>query len=400
MRQSFGEFSDNKNPNKSQKLHMRKDSMLYKSAFTLVELLVVIAIIGVLIGLLMPAVQAARESARRMQCTNNLKQLGIALHNMHDTHNEFPSYAWQRTFPLLPSYPAFAESNSSNRIGRKNYSYITALLPFFEQQTLYAVVKENNERGLEVNGERIFVIPGSQGDGNVPWARKFEMKTLLCPSDFGKGHPGMGRTNYSGCRGDFWHNPQNGEHNRGLFGMGTHWVATFSSIEDGTSNTIAIAEVVIGDDSLFDNVLGGYAINVSDSGSGTRPGIPLACKSAGLNGQLISTYYSETGTSRLSGARWGAFEAYTIFHTVLPPNSPSCTSGPNINENRRLWSASSRHTGGVNGVMCDGSVRFISQTIDSGDPSTRPLTLGYSGESFYGVWGAMGSIAGGEVSTF
>ena len=372
--------------------------MLY-TAFTLVELLVVIAIIGVLIALLLPAVQSAREAARRMQCTNNLKQLGLALHTSHETRGEFPSYAWQRAFPVLRTYPAFAESNSSNPIGRKNYSYLTVLLPFFEQVSLYEMVRENNEQGLVgTDGTRSFIIPGSQGGGaDAPWVRKYEMKTLLCPSDFGKGHPNMGRTNYRGCRGDFWHNPQNDEHNRGLFGMGTRWVATFSSIEDGTSNTIAIAEAVIGDAALHDKVLGGYAINMADSGSGSRPGIPLACKSAALDGQLISTYYSDPDTSRLSGARWGAFEAYTIFHTVLPPNSPSCTSGPNINENRRLWSASSRHIGGVGGAMCDGSVRFISQTIDAGDPSTRPMTLDYSGESFYGVWGAMGSIAGNEV---
>jgi len=371
-----------------------------RDGFTLIELLVVVAIIGVLIALLLPAVQSAREAARRAHCSNNLKQLGLALHGMHDTHNQFPCYNFQRTFP----HPDRTVAKY-----RENYSWITPLLPHFEQNALYEMVRENNDRGLlGSDGEKRFcppffiANPHPDGMGETPWIRRYEMKTLLCPSDLGQGRPELARTNYRGCRGDLWHNPKNERHNRSLFGVGTVFVATFSTIKDGSSNTVAIAEAVIAHELILDRVLGGFAIRIAGAGNSDTPGIPFACKKTkGSLGELISDYWTPPPLSKglFIGGRWGGCEGYTIFHTILPPNSPSCGSAGDHENQRVLISASSRHLGGTNVALCDGSVRLISETIDAGDPNTRPESIDYTGKSYYGIWGAMGSISGDESTS-
>ena len=373
-------------------------------AFTLVELLVVIAIIGMLIALLLPAVQAAREAARRAQCSNNLKQLGLALHNMHDSQKQLPSHRYQRTF-TKPFQPYQADDKY-----RENHSWITPLPPYIEQTALFAMLKENNDQGLAgSDGTRRYCNPwmarnpdNDTGSGETPWMVKFQMNTLLCPSDSGRGYPTLARTNYRGNNGDIWHNPQRTPQppDRGVFSDGRFFVATFSSITDGTSNTVVIAEAVVSDSSNLSRVLGGFAININDSGDGDTPGIPQACKStAGSSGDLTSAYWDPTDGTALIGARWGGVDVFNIFHTVLPPNSPSCGRDGGHASGRRIVSASSAHSGGVNIVMCDGSGRFVTSSVDAGDSSTRPASVWHEGKSAYGVWGALGSRAGGDSVT-
>ena len=372
-------------------------------AFTLVELLVVIAIIGMLIALLLPAVQAAREAARRSQCSNNLKQLAFALHNMHDVHKQFPSYNYQRTFPN----PFQQNVSITEQRWRENHSWLTPLPPFIEQNALFAMIEENNSQGLlGSDNVRRYCNPWQvrnpntdEGTGETPWMRKYQISTFLCPSDGGQGHLDLARTNYRGNNGDFWHNPERDPrpHNRGLFSDGRFFVATFGSLIDGSSNTVAIAEAVIADASNVSKILGGFSISIGDGGSVDNTGIPSRCRSAGVSGELTSNYWgrdSDPGTA-LIGGRWAGVDVYTIFHTVLPPNSPSCGSGGDHADGRRIISASSRHSGGANTAMCDGSVRFVSQTIDTGNLDAQ-IGFGHEGRSLYGVWGAMGSREGGD----
>lgn len=345
--------------------------------FTLVELLVVIAIIGVLVGLLLPAVQAAREAARRMSCTNNLKQLGIALHNFHDTHKEFPSASHQPLF----KHPEYNDW----RDGRDRWSYLTVLLPFMEQQPAYDQLVQTH-----IGKER-------------PWHHtpllKTSIPTFLCPSDPGKDAKNtLARTSYQCNRGDQWLNWDWWE-SRGVFGNGSRIVKNFSSLTDGASNTMMVSEVKIGVQGSR-RVTEAIATNLGVQNSDP----PSNCLAeVGPDGYFVGDVQ---GWDWQTGWRWSdAIVPYTLWYPMLPPNGPSCG---NNGESWAMITASSHHTGGVNVLFGDGSIHFISETIDAGDPTltvfdspyppsdpNRPQD--YTGPSLYGVWGALGSAAGGEA---
>jgi prepilin-type N-terminal cleavage/methylation domain-containing protein/prepilin-type processing-associated H-X9-DG protein len=339
-----------------------------RRAFTLVELLVVIAIIGILIALLLPAVQAAREAARRSQCTNHLKQLGLALHNYHDTFNCF-------TFRQGGTSQATADYNWERRSG-----YV-GLLPFIEQTPLYQKIASP----LTENGKTYNAWGPCTWDGSyTPWQASID--TLQCPSDPQGVTPSgqMGRTNYRFSVGDTIYESTHKESNRGLFAY--RKVSRFRDIIDGTSNTIAMSERAVGS-GLGQKLIAGVATDIS--GMNTNPTICLDTR--GTNGQ----YKSGIATTTWSGGRWcDGVLVYTGFNTVLPPNSPSCMLQGNWDGHWGIFAPSSYHPGGVNGVMADGSVRFFSETINTGSLAASEVT---SGRSPYGVWGAMGSKDGGET---
>src|SRR6185437_2593472 len=333
-----------------------------REAFTLVELLVVIAIIGILIALLLPAVQAAREAARRSQCNNNIKQLVLAMQNYHDVNRAIPC--------------RLTGTAVSQRI-----SAFVEMLPFYEQQALFTTV--NSTLGTYPPG------------GGVPWDTNYQpwtmpIPSLICPSEAGQAMApagAIGRANYCVSLGDCM-GPGN-QYNalaanpRGIFGSNSH--ITFAQITDGTSNTAAFSERVIGTSAV--SVKGGTAYNIA--GVMTNPSTCLAT-ATGLY------YNSGVSTAQWAGQRWpdGAM-FYTGFNTVLPPNSPSCCV-TNWDGDSGIASASSNHTGGVLVGMADGSVRFVSDGINAvlltvSDPQ--------AGISPYGVWGAMGSKNGGEAQS-
>ncbi len=356
--------------------------------FTLVELLVVIAIIGVLVSLLLPAVQAAREAARRMQCGNNLRQLGLALHNYHDTHGTFP-YRQGGTGQAVP-----AEGGPGN--GNAGGGFIV-LLPFFEQGPLY---------------DRI----AADGFGPRPWDANYApwqvgINTLVCPSDqapvtihdawYGNHE---GRTNYNFCGGDWI--PESGydpadRAPRGMFGFRTR--TRIQDVHDGTSNTIMLSERAFSQEpgQKIGNVAIGFSI------AGLRENPSSCFSSVAGSGQ----YYTMPFTRRV-GLSWANGNPYFSGHnTILPPNSPSCAPSAWAG-NGGLLPPNSRHPGGVNIVLADGALRFVSETIDAGNLTLpAPLTGGapdgggshgfYTearfGASPYGVWGALGSRSGGEV---
>ena len=378
---------------------MKKNDSSVKSVFgfTLVELLVVIAIIGMLIALLLPAVQAAREAARRSQCTNKIKQLALACHNYHSAHNVLP-----------PGSSPFANTSSSYDRMRKNA--FVCVLPFIEQEVLY-----NTFIGTYGTS--------SPGDNNEVWNASLD--ALHCPSDRNTRRlPNeRGRTSYRMCTGDWTDEPGRGASGiinpRGVFvtcgratdrNLPVH--RTLTSIADGTSNTIMFSEAAIGDGDGGNTGIANTAKPPLHGGVAwyNTPGIPQCNNSPASTAADFSTCrsykdgnsYSAAGMAytvrmNLMGYRWGDAAAwYSCFSTILPPNSPSCNHGNNGDERHpMLISASSYHSGGVVCGLADGATRFISATVDATLTATDDRCVD-GGKSPFGIWGALGSIEGGE----
>ncbi|MCI0463212.1 MAG: DUF1559 domain-containing protein [Gemmataceae bacterium] len=309
---------------------------LSRRAFTLIELLVVIAIIAVLIGLLLPAVQKVREAANRLKCQNNLKQWGLAMHNYHDVNVRLP---WGST---------------NNSATTRRQTYVMYLWPYFEQDNLgrrqdYRIEFYNSPGTIH------FTLNGTCGQ-RVP--------LYLCPSDNGQIDQNVGR--YQRTRGNYMVNWGNALYDDRRAAPATTAVAqnfgpfyhtggirsnpgkvTLQNITDGTSNTLLMSESLI-------------ARVASDN-------------------DWRGDIHNDDGVFR--------------FHTVVTPNS----SAPDLISSRTFFrvdpdplmpvalgfpqraAARSRHAGGVNAAMCDGSVRFVSNNIA------------------LATWQAMGSMAGGEV---
>jgi prepilin-type N-terminal cleavage/methylation domain-containing protein len=365
---------------------MNRSHFRRNSGFTLVELLVVIAIIGVLVGLLLPAVQAAREAARRMQCSNNKKQLGLAMHNYHSAYNQFPAGAVR--------FQGYSGGNTSPVSGAM------FLMPFIEMSNLY----EQFEQDAKV------AAPGS-----VPWNSPTlqaagPQAAFICPSAAGGDTPafnGISKCLYVFSVGDeLWHNgrtdAQEGSttargDNRSMFlpALEASMRATkrsFRDILDGTSNTIAMSEVagppreqarVRGDVASFNGIY-----------TGGRS-VPGPCMNAPRVVANDRQYLNGADVWRgliLGDGR----TANNKFTTTLPPNAPSCAYGGG-NDSWGTFAPSSEHQGGVQTLMFDGAVRFITDSIDSGNINAPSVT---SGESPYGIWGAMGSPQGSETASY
>ncbi|MDR1963766.1 MAG: DUF1559 domain-containing protein [Planctomycetaceae bacterium] len=349
----------------------------------------VISIIGVLIALLLPAVQAAREAARRSQCLNQIKQIALALHNYHDAH---------KTLPAGRSGPYGPYSLSG---GRDRFSTFIALLPFYEQQALYS--RFTSEDIATANGGTA-IEP--QKDSGLPPEHPCaqQIKMLLCPSDTGniKSADESGRTNYRFCDGDRAVN-SGWQAARGAFGANIF--NDIGCITDGTSNTLILSERCFSKEGR--EIKHGTAVNVgttvfTDTANGNvKAGGAKACLDLGnlsANEYVSSaTVWPDSGRSYVDG-----YPFATGFTTVLPPNSPSCsnfsgTSGTGSGTGAAsIMAPSSRHSGGVNAAMADGSGKFIAQTIDAGDNTAAALQENPGKHSPYGVWGAIGSRNGKE----
>ncbi len=357
-----------------------------KSGFTLVELLVVIAIIGILIALLLPAVQAAREAARRSQCTNNLKQLGLANHNYHDVHKTFPfgkggTGTGNAAGPCISTAP-------TNNCGR--VSGFIPLLPYIEQKPMYDQIQA---------GDGVNALPGGPVGWNRGWAGwSVAPAALNCPSDpTPYGLVTTAQNNYAFSYGDGVVGlPGNTTWSRGLYAVFTTF--SFADIRDGSSNTVMMSERLKGDRGLWNVAAGELESKLGTAIVPTVNTSPITCRS------VVAGQYWAAGTQVKVrfGTLWTDGQPERVgFNTVLPPNSPGCASDANPNadsgysSNGLIIPPASRHPGGVNVLMADASVRFISETIDSGNLAAAPPT-GPSGASPYGVWGALGSKAGGE----
>lgn len=322
-----------------------------RKAFTLIELLVVIAIIAILIALLLPAVQQAREAARRTECKNKLKQLGLALHNYHDVYGMFTH---------LRGGPDKARGG--------DFSGLIGLMPYFDQAPAYNTI-EFTAGGIK--------HPWDGSD--AAWSLQLDM--LLCPSDsIVNKRNGVGLSSYKFCVGTSIRENYDRETN-GLFMFSHRGYRGIRDIKDGSSNTIAMAERGLGS-GPNNSVIGHTARGIG--GIDTNPSACLAT----ATGEVYVGGTSISGWD--AGTLWPfGHPHWTAVTTVLPPNSPSCYAGGGDNPSNQwgIFTPSSRHEGGVQVLLGDGSVRFISENIDTGNLTTANL----------GVWGALGTIQGGEV---
>jgi prepilin-type N-terminal cleavage/methylation domain-containing protein/prepilin-type processing-associated H-X9-DG protein len=309
-----------------------------RHAFTLVELLVVIAIIGILIALLLPAVQAAREAARRSQCANNLKQLGLALHNHHDTYKKFPpagrNYGWCSTPPPATTPP----------LQILNHNGLLYLLPYIEQTALHQGLNLDEATANHLRGTT--AVPPSNGvlagnaltNGNAAIVSQ-RVGTFLCPSDPGQplhattgvysigvsSGPAGYKTNYDFCVSssytcDSWKNTPNSQ--RRIFGENSD--ANTGSVLDGTSNTVAMAEATL-DIRNGTRAAWGYR-------GWVQVGIDIAATT------LNNFYYTSPASVPLD-YKYGRLGNWS-------------------------W-AGSLHPGGAQVAMADGSVRFLRQTTST-----------------------------------
>ncbi len=365
-----------------------------RTAFTLVELLVVIAIIGVLVGLLLPAVQAAREAARRMSCSNNFKQLGLALHNYHSAYKNLPMQKGGTSGPGL-----------TNK-GRQ--SAFPGLTPFMEQQAVWEQI--SNPWHHAASG---ITYPPM---GPPHWIDQYQpfntqIPTLLCPSDPGsEGITPQGKTNYGFSMGDsFWNinkfnkNGSNRDQHRGVFVSTKH--TRFRDILDGLSNTIAMGEMVRSQGSrevIADVAYRGHgntaARNNPKADGWDRFIDPERPQFYDASTNL--TYDADSGRTR--GNNWVSGDAiFTGVTTVFPPNAPSYQRGANPSGNGGIFTMASRHTGGCHMLLADGAVKFVTASIDTGNLNSRPV--GVTGgpapgtKSPYGLWGALGSRGAKET---
>jgi prepilin-type N-terminal cleavage/methylation domain-containing protein/prepilin-type processing-associated H-X9-DG protein len=305
-----------------------------RPAFTLIELLVVIAIIAVLVGLLLPAVQKVRAAAARMSCQNNLKQIGLALHNYHASNDRFPP-GRGTPFPLVFSTHAY-------------------LLPYVEQ--------ENLQRLIDFNSPPLN-FSGPPTDGPNFLAASTRISFFLCPSDSYQQVPGspFAATNYVANTGSGTVDYGNLSLGDGVFFHDSKIAVVH--ITDGSSNTAAFSETLLGNGTASTGPTPIDPRREVEEVPG--PGNPTA-------GQ--GTFSGQRGAKWING-HYGD----TLYNHYYLPNAPEWDLG-NGWHNKGLTAARSQHTHGVNVLFCDGSVRFVSDSIAL--PTWRALSTRSGGEAF------------------
>jgi len=340
----------------------------FQRAFTVLELLVVIGVMALLVAILMPAIQHAREAARRATCRNNLKQLGLALHNYDSTYNCFP-----------PGNHAGWKGVRGG--GESGISALTMLLPYLDQRALYNSIN--------------FEHPASQGDDpNRPWhsaapyfgqfvnstAYFSQVTAFLCPSDSLENHPGhrgVGSTSYAGN----YSSAYQVQGSDGVLFWSDQGQVRISNITDGTSQTVAMSEWIRGDDDdeLLSDRSDVFQLPTDLSRPNQFDQFVESCRSIRPN------YRNAVGGFRhwsYRGEYWILGDVgRTLYNHVLPPNSISCTHRGRIFGEflPGAIGASSWHPGGVHVLTCDGSVRFVQEVIHL--PVWRALASRSGGES-------------------
>ncbi len=303
-----------------------------RAGFTLIELLVVIAIIAVLIALLLPAVQQAREAARRSQCKNNLKQLGLAMHNYHDIYNRFaPGAVYQGTGGTAPT---------GGREANWGTTWAISILPLIEQQSLY------NLYDFNLTARQQVAARGQQ-------VQRANLSALKCPSHvevstrLNQEYDGFAKGNYAANGGAQYFMSRDSFTNsqyRGAFSPVAQWGASFRDITDGSSNAVLFSEVVAHSNVQDDRGAWAWVSGAFFSGR---------TNSSGSGGAGIATPNSKT---RYDASPFAGNEMDNPIFNYR--NDQDKTDGTGAT------AARSFHTGGVHVTMCDGSVRFISENLD------------------------------------
>jgi prepilin-type N-terminal cleavage/methylation domain-containing protein/prepilin-type processing-associated H-X9-DG protein len=345
--------------------------------FTLIELLVVIAIIAVLISLLLPAVQSAREAARRAQCTNNLKQLGLAMHNYVSANDGLPPVSVDCTVNANPCPPP----------PHQNWSQHTRLLPYMEQNSVYNAI--NFSFGARwSDGDNVYTDSNppdnaSGGNDSIPQVTALgtAINTFLCPSD---GNPGSSGTVVIGGAnklvGAFSY-PINIGLNRRITGnrpdvswklSGPNYVASWdgaintptnlTTFQDGTSNTAIFSEWIKGpavgtNSGGRDGLAIVYNLNQASNAFNTDLQFKQACDTVPV---------TQTNQNWTWKGEWWGFGGTSIYSHTQTPNRTNCAYS-DIGQDGRgtitMVTASSNHPGGVNVLFMDGSVRFVKSSV-------------------------------------
>ena len=321
---------------------------------TLVEMLVMTSILTVMASLLLPAVQMARESGRRVACGNNLQQLALATHGFHAAKESFPAVRWNDQGP------------------GQYWGHFARLLPFLDQNTLFAQID--------------FHRPVS--DPSQAIAAATPLPILLCPSDTNRmtdatdplALVGLSKINYRGNGGNDTGalGPDGREQNNGIFVAGLR--VNLDQLTRGMSNTALLSEALLGDanNNLISSPGDWFALPAGNYGSQDL----YAAGQTLTPGTGVTAQYSYAGNSLATGD-------YTVsrYNHIMPPNTASLVVAGNasdlaaaINSGPQATTVSSRHPGGVNVVMVDGSVRFIRNDVN------------------IVVWQGLGSITGGNPS--
>lgn len=331
------------------------------NGFTLVELLVVIAIIGILVGLLMPAMRTSGDAARRMSCSNQLRQLGLAMHNYHSAYEQ------------LPMAMGGTGVGANQRMGNANQiSGLVGLLPFIEQQSAW----EKIASPMTING---FTYPAF---GPAPWVSqydpwRYELQNLRCPTS-PTDAVNFGMTSYTFCIGNQPSDVHRPKVANGMFACGL--TTRFRDIADGLSNTIAMTEISHRVDNQDRGIAGCIAID--------QPGVilePFERVNELLDLERPHLFSDQVPLARYGrGSRWADGAAgYSLMQTVLPPNSVNVAIGGSVMVDG-LYSAGSFHHGGAHVLVGDGAVKFIVNSVD------HP-------EHGVGLWSALGSASGNET---
>ncbi len=353
-----------------------------RHGFTLIELLVVIAIIAVLIALLLPAVQSAREAARRIQCTNNLKQIGLGLHNYHQTQNVFPLGSSSGMWSAVGVYNV-----------KQNFGPLAMMLPYMEQTTLYNALNFN--WGCEDSNTVLCYLINQTGTNA-------QINGFMCPSDPRAGVPDHNNTtntnNYYACVGTstWWGLLGNAAPvpnlavatiNMPSTGMFT-WQTAYGiqTCTDGTSNTIAFAEAAVGNqtETPLQRFIGLQSVQIPLTSMLLDGSSAPAVTQSVI--QLCNAAYQSANTTFIDlqrGEEWAhGSMAMNMFNTIVPPNQVQWTHcGLNASSRAVLSNADSYHPGGVNTLISDGSVKFIKNSINQT------------------TWWALGTRANGEVTS-
>jgi prepilin-type N-terminal cleavage/methylation domain-containing protein/prepilin-type processing-associated H-X9-DG protein len=330
-----------------------------RQGVTLVELLVVVAVIGLLVGLLLPAVQQVRESARRTHCTNNLRQISLATANHESARGRYPIGSESREWAERPDFP--------HQFFR--WSVLAHLAPFYELETLL--------RGLDLS---VPLYVGLTADAIAPQNKpivKLTVPLFLCPSDAGRAvSDSFGPTNYAGCTGSGAGGGTPFETD-GLFGINSR--TRPRDIVDGLSRTVAYSESLLG---------AGQRATTNRTGIDVQTGYGFTFTAPLDEGPCSRPFYYNF--TDLRGFSWANGEyRTTLYNHARVPNSAvldclaALMSTPDL---ARMYAgygwraARSRHAGGVNVVMADGSGQFVSDTVDPA------------------VWKALATRAGGEAA--